>query len=87
VGREAGGWAWEKKAVQEGRRGSGPRRRERSGLGRGDGERADRRLRPRWLGQKLEMGPSSKRNSFRISIDFRIWQNFRKLHKEILEET
>jgi hypothetical protein len=22
-----------------------------------------------------EMGPSSKTNSFRISIDFRIWQN------------
>jgi hypothetical protein len=24
VGREAGGWAWEKEAAQEGRRGSGP---------------------------------------------------------------
>jgi hypothetical protein len=35
------------------------------------------------LGQKPEMGQSSKRNSFRISIDFRIWQNFGKLHKEI----
>jgi hypothetical protein len=35
------------------------------------------------LGQKPEIGQSSKINSFRISIDFRIWQNFRKLHKEI----
>jgi hypothetical protein len=35
------------------------------------------------LGQKPEMGQSSKRNSFRISIDFRIWQNFGKLYKEI----
>jgi hypothetical protein len=35
------------------------------------------------LGRNLEMGQSSKGNSFRISIDFRIWQNFRKLHKEI----
>jgi hypothetical protein len=26
---------------------------------------------------------NSKRNSFRISIDFRIWQNFEKLYKEI----
>jgi hypothetical protein len=83
VGREAGGWAWEKEAAQERRTGSGPRRRERSGLGRGDGERASRRPRPRWLGRKLEMGPSSKTNSFQISINFRIWQNIRKLHKEI----
>jgi hypothetical protein len=36
-----------------------------------------------WLGQKPEMGQTSKRISFRISIDFRIWQNFGKLHKEI----
>jgi hypothetical protein len=35
------------------------------------------------LDQKPEMGQSSKRNSFRISIDFRIWQNFGKLLKEI----
>jgi hypothetical protein len=54
------------------RRGSGPRRRERLGPGRGDGERASRRPRPRRLGQKSEMGPSSKRNSFQILIDFRI---------------
>jgi hypothetical protein len=36
-----------------------------------------------WLRQKPEMGQTSKRISFRISIDFRIWQNFGKLHKEI----
>jgi hypothetical protein len=35
------------------------------------------------LGRKPKMGQSSKRNSFRISIDFRIWQNFGKLLKEI----
>jgi hypothetical protein len=35
------------------------------------------------LGRKPEMGQSSKIISFRISIDFRIWQNFGKLHKEI----
>jgi hypothetical protein len=64
VGREAGGWAWEKEATQERRRACGPGRRERSGPGRGDGERADRRPRPRQLGRKSEVGPSSKRNSF-----------------------
>jgi hypothetical protein len=67
VGREADGWAWEK--------GGGPREEE------GGASRV--RPRPRRVGQKLEMGPSSKRNSFRISIDFRIWQNFGNLHKEI----
>jgi hypothetical protein len=36
-----------------------------------------------WLGQKPKMGQSSNRISFQISIDFRIWQNFGKLHKEI----
>jgi hypothetical protein len=40
MGREAGGWAWKKEAVQERRRGSGPGMRERLGPGRGDGERA-----------------------------------------------
>jgi hypothetical protein len=30
-----------------------------------------------------EPGQNSKRNSFRISIDFRIWQNFGKLYMEI----
>jgi hypothetical protein len=40
VGREAGGWAWEKEAAQERRRGSGPGRRERLSPWRGDGERA-----------------------------------------------
>jgi hypothetical protein len=40
VGREAGGWAWEKDATQGRRRGSGLGRRERSGPGRGDRERA-----------------------------------------------
>jgi hypothetical protein len=35
------------------------------------------------LGRKPKMGQSSKRISFRISIDFRIWQNFGKLHNEI----
>jgi hypothetical protein len=35
------------------------------------------------LGQKPEMGKSSKRNPFRISIDLEIWQKFGKLHKEI----
>jgi hypothetical protein len=49
VGSEAGGWAWEKEAAQERRRGSRPGRRERSGSGKGDGERASRRPRPRWL--------------------------------------
>jgi hypothetical protein len=34
-------------------------------------------------GLNLEPGQNSKRNSFRISIDFRIWQNFEKLYKEI----
>jgi hypothetical protein len=29
-------------------------------------------------------GPELKKNSFQISIDFRIWQNFGKLYKEIL---
>jgi hypothetical protein len=29
------------------------------------------------------VGPEFKRNSFRISIDFRIWQNFGNLHKVI----
>jgi hypothetical protein len=48
--------------------------------------------RPRWkerraaAGPNLEPGQNSKRNSFRISIDFRIWQNFGKLYKEIQEE-
>jgi hypothetical protein len=31
-----------------------------------EGKRAGRRPRPRWLGQKPEMGPKSKRNSFQI---------------------
>jgi hypothetical protein len=35
------------------------------------------------LCQKPEMGKSSKTISFRIPIDFRIWQNFRNLDKEI----
>jgi hypothetical protein len=30
-----------------------------------------------------ESGQNSKRNSFQISFDFRIWQNFGKLYKEI----
>jgi hypothetical protein len=34
-------------------------------------------------GPNLEPSQNSKRNSFRISIDFRIWQNFGKLYKEI----
>jgi hypothetical protein len=34
------------------------------------------------LGQ-IRSRPEFKRNSFRISINFRIWQNFGKLHKEI----
>jgi hypothetical protein len=29
------------------------------------------------------VGPEFKRNSFRISIDFRMWQNFGNWHKEI----
>jgi hypothetical protein len=33
-------------------------------------------------GPYLELGQNSKRNSCRISIDFRIWQNFGKLYKE-----
>jgi hypothetical protein len=36
-----------------------------------------------WKERRAAAGPEFKRNSFRISIDFRIWQNFRKLHKEI----
>jgi hypothetical protein len=50
VGREASGWASEKEAAQERRRVRGPGRRERSGLVRGDGERASRRPSPRRLG-------------------------------------
>jgi hypothetical protein len=34
-------------------------------------------------GLNPEPGQNSKRNSFGISIDFRIWQNFKKLYKEI----
>jgi hypothetical protein len=34
-------------------------------------------------GPNPEPGQNSKRNSFRISINFRIWQNFKKLYKEI----
>jgi hypothetical protein len=39
----------------------------------------------RWaaVGPNPERGQNSKINSFRISIDFRIWQNFGKLYKEI----
>jgi hypothetical protein len=32
---------------------------------------------------KSGVGPEFKRNSFRISIDFKIWQNFGNLHKVI----
>jgi hypothetical protein len=45
--------------------------------------------RPRWKERRAVAGPNpepsqnSRRNSFRISIDFRIWQNFGKLHKKI----
>jgi hypothetical protein len=48
--------------------------------------------RPRWKERRAAAGPNpepgqnSKRNSFRISIDFRIWQNFGKLYNEIYEE-
>jgi hypothetical protein len=44
---------------------------------------------PGWMksraaaGLNPEPGQNSKRNSFQISIDFRIWQNFGKLYKEI----
>jgi hypothetical protein len=34
-------------------------------------------------GPNPEPGQNSKRNSFQISIDFRIWQNFEKLYREI----
>jgi hypothetical protein len=39
----------------------------------------------RWAAAEpnLELGQNSKRISFRISIDFRIWQNFGKLYEEI----
>jgi hypothetical protein len=42
----------------------------------------------RWAtaGPNPEPGQNSKRNSFEILIDFRIWQNFGKLYKEIYEE-
>jgi hypothetical protein len=48
--------------------------------------------RPRWKERRAAAGPNpepgqnSKINSFRISIDFRIWQNFGKLYNEIYEE-
>jgi hypothetical protein len=59
-------------ACQRGRRGEG-----RVGRRWGDG---------RWAatGPKTSDEPKFKKNSFRISIDFfRIWQNFKKLYKEI----
>jgi hypothetical protein len=39
----------------------------------------------RWAvaGLNPEPGENSKRNYFQISIDFRIWQNFGKLYKDI----
>jgi hypothetical protein len=50
------------------------------------GERGVSRLgwKERWIaaGPNPESGQNSKINSFRISIDFRIWQNFEKLYKE-----
>jgi hypothetical protein len=60
--------------------GSGP-----MGGERGVGQRG-------WKERRAAAGPNPKpgqnsiRNSFRISIDFRIWQNFGKLYKEIYEE-
>jgi hypothetical protein len=49
---------------------SGGWRRQHNGRGKGSGPNP-------------EPGQNSKRNYFRISIDFRIWQNFGKLYKEI----
>jgi hypothetical protein len=60
-------------AHQQGRRGEGrvgwPKATGLAGRCAGMGER----IGGPWLGQKPEMGQSSKRISFRISIDFRIW--------------
>jgi hypothetical protein len=75
----------EAKAQWGGRPTGGPGRKE-VAQERRRGEQAGRRPRPRRVGRKPKMGPRSKRNSFRISIDFRIWQNFGNLHKEIQEE-
>jgi hypothetical protein len=61
----------EAKAQWGGRPAARPGRKE-AAQERWRGERAGRRPRPRRLGRKSEMSPSSKRNSFRISIDFRI---------------
>jgi hypothetical protein len=54
----------------------GPGRGKGSGPVEVEGEAAAARPNP-------ELGQNSKRNSFRISIVFGIWQNFGKLYKEI----
>jgi hypothetical protein len=55
-------------------------RRKRSG---GGGEQADRRARPRRLGRKPEVGPSSKKFLLKFKLNLGIWLDFRNLHKEI----
>jgi hypothetical protein len=66
--------------------------RERDGLGRAGweakvqgqwGEQAGRRLRPRRLGRKPELGPIQEIKPFQILFEIQFFANLGNLHKEI----
>jgi hypothetical protein len=61
---------------------AGPTGRPRPKRSGGD-ERVGRRPRPRRLGQKPEMGPSSKKFLLNFKLNLEIWLDFGNLHEEI----